>query len=53
MYNISMKDYTEILRSYNLKATPQRLVIIESIDRYGHINVDKLYSEVKSKFSSI
>lgn len=48
-----MKDYTEILRSYNLKATPQRLVIIESIDRYGHINVDSLYEEVKSKFSSI
>ena len=48
-----MKDYTEILRSYNLKATPQRLVIIESIDKYGHINIDKLYDEVKNKFSSI
>jgi len=48
-----MKDYTEILRSYNLKATPQRLVIIESIDHYGHINIDKLYEEVKNKFSSI
>jgi len=48
-----MKDYTEILRSYNLKATPQRLVIIESIDYYGHINIDKLYEEVKNKFSSI
>lgn len=48
-----MKDYTELLRSYNLKATPQRLVILESIDHYGHINVDRLYEEVKSKFSSI
>ena len=48
-----MKDYTEILRSYNLKATPQRLVIIESIDNYGHINIDRLYEEVKIKFSSI
>ena len=48
-----MKNYTDILRSYNLKATPQRLVIIESIDNYGHINIDTLYEEVKSKFSSI
>jgi len=48
-----MKNYTSILREYNLKATPQRLVIIESIDKKGHINIDTLYAEVKSKFSSI
>ena len=48
-----MNNYTTILRQYNLKATPQRLVIIESIDKFGHINIDKLYEEVKSKFSSI
>ena len=48
-----MKNYTEILRDYNLKATPQRLVIIESVDKYGHINIDKLYEEVKNTFSSI
>lgn len=48
-----MKNYTTILRQYNLKATPQRLVIIESIDKYGHINIDKLYQEVKAQFSSI
>ena len=48
-----MKNYTDMLRHYNLKATPQRLVIIESIDKYGHINIDRLYDEVKTKFSSI
>jgi Fur family peroxide stress response transcriptional regulator len=48
-----MEDYTTILRQYNLKATPQRLAIIESIDNYGHINIDKLYEEVKNKFNSI
>lgn len=48
-----MRNYTEILRNYNLKATPQRLMIIESIDKYGHINIDKLYEEVKGKFHSI
>jgi len=48
-----MKNYTTILREYNLKATPQRLAIIESVDRFGHINIDNLYEEVKNKFSSI
>jgi len=48
-----MKDYTTLLRNYNLKATPQRLLIIESIDKYGHINIDRLYEEVKSTFTSI
>jgi len=48
-----MKNYTTLLRECNLKATPQRLVIIESIDKYGHINIDRLYEEVKAKFNSI
>jgi len=48
-----MKDYTTTLRQCNLKATPQRLAILELIDSYGHINIDKLYEEVKNKFNSI
>jgi len=48
-----MKDYTIILREHNLKATPQRLAIINTIDNYGHINIDKLYEDIKLKFSSI
>jgi Fur family peroxide stress response transcriptional regulator len=48
-----MKDFTNILREHHLKATPQRLAILESICLYGHINIDKLYDEVKQKFDSI
>ena len=48
-----MKDFTNILREHHLKATPQRLAILESIYLYGHINIDKLYDEVKQKFNSI
>ena len=48
-----MKDFTTILREHNLKATPQRLEILNTIFRYGHINIDKLYEEVKEKFNSI
>lgn len=48
-----MKDFTNILREHHLKATPQRLAMLESIYLYGHINIDKLYDEVKQKFNSI
>lgn len=42
-----------MLREHNLKATPQRLAMLESIEQYGHINIDKLYEEIKQKFQSI
>lgn len=53
MYNDIMKEFTNILREHHLKATPQRLAMLESIFMYGHINIDKLYDEVKQKFNSI
>jgi Fur family peroxide stress response transcriptional regulator len=48
-----MNDYTNLLREHNLKATPQRLAIMDVIEAHGHINIDKLYEEVKKRFSSI
>ena len=48
-----MNDFTNTLREHNLKATPQRLEIINAIFMHGHINIDKLYLEVKNKFISI
>jgi Fur family peroxide stress response transcriptional regulator len=43
----------ELLRQYNLKATPQRLAIIDIVNKNGHINIDCLYEEVKKQFNSI
>jgi Fur family peroxide stress response transcriptional regulator len=48
-----MNTFTDILRTHNLKATPQRLTILQVISKYGHINIDTLYSEIKDQFSSI
>ncbi len=48
-----MKNLTLTLKEHNLKITPQRLAILESISQYGHINIDSLYKEMKNKFSSI
>ncbi|MEA3553316.1 MAG: transcriptional repressor [Campylobacterota bacterium] len=48
-----MNNYTQVLREHNLKATPQRLAILETICLNGHINIDKLYEDIKLKFDSI
>ncbi|MEA3314954.1 MAG: Fur family transcriptional regulator [Campylobacterota bacterium] len=48
-----MNNFTNILREHNLKATPQRLAMLEFISIYGHINVDRLYENIKNRFSSI
>jgi len=48
-----METNAKLLRDYNLKATPQRLAIIEVVCEYGHINIDTLYGEIKKKFNSI
>lgn len=48
-----MNNFTNILREHNLKATPQRLAMMELIFLNGHINIDSLYLKVKERFSSI
>ncbi len=48
-----MNNYTNVLREHNLKATPQRLAMLEIIYLNGHININRLYEDVKEKFESI
>jgi len=48
-----MNNFTEVLKKHNLKATPQRISILETIYKYGHINIDTLYIEIKNIFSSV
>ncbi|HFU76354.1 MAG TPA: transcriptional repressor [Arcobacter sp.] len=48
-----METNANLLREYNLKATPQRLAIIEVVTKSGHINIDSLYEEIKKRFNSI
>ncbi|MDD2829079.1 MAG: Fur family transcriptional regulator [Sulfuricurvum sp.] len=47
-----MKNYT-LLQQHKLKATPQRLAIIELMEYHGHISIDDLYSSIRQIFSSI
>ena len=48
-----MNTSIDLLKSYNLTATPQRLEIVNVLSSYGHLNVDKLYALLKSTFPSI
>lgn len=45
--------HEHLLKHHQLKATPQRLAIIQLMHYAGHIGIDELYQEVRKKFSSI
>lgn len=48
-----MKDYMAILKDNGLKATFQRMHILEVIGMYGHKDVDEIYAEVIKTHPSI
>ena len=45
--------HKEILRDNGLKATPQRLVILDEIEKAGHIELDSLYATLKSSYPTL
>jgi Fur family peroxide stress response transcriptional regulator len=48
-----MTDYTALLNNSGLKATYQRLHILETIEAYGHVTVDFLYEKVSQVQTSL
>jgi len=46
-------NYINLLKEHNLKVTPQRLLIVESLYKKGHLNIDELYLSLKESFSNI
>lgn len=53
VYNVIMINYTTSLREHNLKATPQRLAIVDILDINGHVTIEYLYNCMIKKFDSI
>jgi Fe2+ or Zn2+ uptake regulation protein len=49
MQNINI----ELLKSYGLKATPQRIDILNTIEKLGHANIDEIYEIVKKSNPTI
>jgi len=43
----------KILKQNNLKATVQRTAILKSINDAGHINIDGIYSSIRSQYPTI
>jgi Fur family peroxide stress response transcriptional regulator len=48
-----MDTISTTLRSYHLKATPQRIAIADALDHYGHLSIERLYELMLQKFNSI
>jgi len=48
-----MNNYTDLLRAHNLKATPQRLEIANTLAIKGHANIEEIYTILLQKFHSI
>ncbi len=44
---------SEKIRAQGLKATPQRLLILNQIEKSGHISIEKLFETTREKFPSI
>ncbi len=50
---MKLTDIPKTLRDHRLKVTPQRLKIVESLNTFGHLNIDMLYEEVKSAYPNV
>lgn len=48
-----MTDYVSVLKENDLKSTFQRLSILESVDKNGHMSVDDIYDDVIKVHPSI
>jgi len=48
-----MTDYAKLLKASELKATFQRMNILESIESHGHMSIDSIYEEVVKTHPSL
>jgi len=48
-----MERYIKLLKSNQIKVTPQRLAMVELMDMHGHISVRDIFSKIKSNFPSL
>ncbi len=48
-----MENLKNLLRSNNLKATHQRIAILDCIDKFGHVDIDAIYSFICEKYPTM
>ena len=45
--------HVDILKAHNLKATPQRLSILDTLEKYGHATLEDIEKYTKEKFPTL
>lgn len=48
-----MERFKDVLKASNLKSTHQRLAILDSIDQFGHIDIDTLFDVIIRKYPTM
>lgn len=48
-----MEKYIALLKSNQIKVTPQRLAIVSLMDQNGHISVREIFDKIKANFPSL
>ncbi len=48
-----MNNYITLLKSNQIKVTPQRLAIVELMDVHGHISVRDIFTKIQTNFPSL
>jgi Fur family transcriptional regulator, peroxide stress response regulator len=49
----TIMTHMDMLKNYNLKATPQRLCILEVLKSYGHATLEDIEQFTKTKFPTL
>lgn len=48
-----MDRFKDVLKASNLKSTHQRLALLDSIDQFGHVDIDTLYDSLFQKYPTM
>lgn len=51
--SLTVQEIKDILKSHNLKSTPQRIVIYQIMKNLGHASADMIYHEIGDQFQSL
>ncbi|WP_281950624.1 Fur family transcriptional regulator [Nitrosophilus kaiyonis] len=46
-------NYQELLKKYDLKATPQRVIFLNELEKNGHLSIEELEEKIKKIIPSV
>jgi Fur family peroxide stress response transcriptional regulator len=48
-----MKNYVQLLKEHNLKATPQRISVLKALGEHTHPTIDELFEKVREEHPTV